>query len=185
MLKFTMWFKKGLLVALIAAMGMVSLPMINAYALGGTPAAPGQTSSDKLQKAFAREQTIYARLGKLFDNADSRLSRVQDLINRAKAKGKDVSALQAAFDAFRSAVTKSKTTYENAQGLLTSHPGFDASGNVVDAALALQTVKDLRSPLKEILQTVSPAAKGLREAVKTFREANSPNATPAPTQSGG
>ncbi len=188
----TMWFRKTLLVGLVAALGLVSVPLANAYALGtldpGTPTAPSQTISptDRLQQIFSREQVIYGKLGKLFDNANTRISKLQDLINKAKANGKDVTALQSALDAFSSAVTQAQSIYNDAQSLINSHPGFDASGNVVDRATALQTVKDLHSKLKDIRQTVISPLKALRQAIKTYREANSPNAvTPTPAQSGG
>ena len=188
----TMWFRKTLLVGFVAALGLVSVPLANAYALGpfdpGTPTAPSQTTSptDRLQRVFSREQAIYGKLGKLFDNANTRISKLQDLINKAKANGKDVSALQSALDAFKSAVQQAQSIYNDAQSLINSHPGFDASGNVVARATALQAVKDLPGKLKDIRQTVMPPLKALRQAIKAFREANSPNAaTPTPTQSGG
>ncbi len=186
-----MWFRKTLLVGLIAALGLVSIPLVNVYALGpfdpGTPTAPSQatTPTDRLQRAFSREQGIYSKLGKLFDNADSRISKLQDLINRAKANGKDVSDLQSALDAFTSALKQAQSIYNDAQSLINSHPGFDASGNVTDPTTALQTVKDLGSKLRDIRQTVVPPFKALRDAIKAYRDANSPNATPAPAQSGG
>ena len=188
----TMWFKKILLVTMVAALGLISVPLVNVYALGssdtGTPTAPSQTitQTDRLQNVFAREQTIFGKVGKLFDNVDAHISKIQDLINKAKANGRDVSDVQAALDAFSAAVKQAQSTYQDAQSLISSHPGFDASGNVVDATTALQTVKDLGGKLKNIHQTVMPTAKALREAIKSFREANSPNVTPAPTnQSGG
>ena len=187
----TMWFRKTLLVGLVAALGLVSVPLANAYALGpfdpGTPTAPSQTTSptNRLQRIFSREQTIFGKLGKLFDNASTRISKLQDRINKAKANGKDVSDLQSALDAFSSAVTQAQSIYNDAQSLINSHPGFDASGNIVDQATALQTVKDLHSKLKDIRQTVMPPLKALRQAIRAYREANSPNVTPAPTQSGG
>lgn len=187
----TMWFRKTLLVGLIAALGLVSAPLANAYALGpsdlGTPTAPGQTTTqtDRLQQAFSKEQSIFGKLGKLFDNVDSRISKLQDLINKAKANGKDVSGLQSVLDAFSSAIKQAQSIYNDAQSLINSHPGFDASGNVVDQTAALQTVKDLRGKLKDIHQTVVPPFKALRDAIRTFRQANSPKVTPAPTQNGG
>ncbi len=188
----TMWFRRTLLAGLVAALGLVSVPLANAYALGqfdpGTPTAPTQTTTPtgRLQWAFSREQTIYGKLGKLFDNAGTRISKFQDLINKAKANGKDVSGLQSALDALSSAVSQAQSIYNDAQSLINSHSGFDASGNVTDQTAALQTVRDLRGKLREIRQTVLPPFRALRQAIRAYREANSPNnVTPAPTQSGG
>jgi hypothetical protein len=187
----TMWFKKTLLAGLIAALGLVSIPLASAYASGpsdlGTPTPSNTTTipADRLQRAFAREQKIYNRLGKLFDNANPRLTRFENFIDKAKAEGKDVTALQSALNALEAALTQAQSTYQSAQGVIASHAGFDASGNVTDPAAALQTVKDLRSDLKDIRQTVIPPLKALRQAIRAFREANSPNLAPSATPSGG
>ncbi|MCL4530895.1 MAG: hypothetical protein M1282_15980 [Chloroflexi bacterium] len=188
----TMWFRKTLLVGLVAVLGLVSAPLANVYALGqfdtGTPPTPTQTTTptDRLQRAFSREQTIYGKLGKLLNNAGTRISKFQNLINKAKTNGKDVSNLQSALDAFSSAVTQAQSIYNDAQSLIASHPGFDASGNVTDQTTALQTVRDLRGKLREIRQTVLPPFRALRQEIRAYREENSPNnVMPAPTQSGG
>ena len=84
-----MWFKKSLIVAMIAAMGLSALPFVNAYAQSPNPPvtpAPGQPSSDKLQKAWAREQTIYTRIGKIFNRANSMVSKIQTKLNDAQSQ---------------------------------------------------------------------------------------------------
>jgi uncharacterized protein YoxC len=176
--------KKMFLMALVAALGLTTLPALNVYALGqtdpSTPPAPGQISTDRLEWIWAKEQRVYDRLEKFFDRVDDRISKAQGLIDRAKANGKDVSAVQAALDAFSDAVKQAKPIFESVKGVITSHPGFDSDGKVTDQSKAIDTVKDLGEKLKEIRQTLFPAAKALREAVRAFREANHPSATPTP-----
>lgn len=182
------WSKKVFLVAMITALGLASLPAMSVYALGqsdpSTPTAPGQVSTDRLEQIWAKEQERYDRWGKFFDNVDARISKAQELIDKAKANGKDVSALQAALDAFSGAVKQAKPIYESGKGVIVSHQGFDANGKVTDQTKAIGTVKDLGGKLKEIRQTIFPAAKALREAIRAFREANHPTTTPAPSSSG-
>ncbi len=175
------WFSKGLLVVTLAGLAIASVMPTAAFAISpadiGTPAAP---TYDRLQQAWAREQAVYERLGRFFGNIESRLERAQQLIDRAKANGKDVSSLQAALDAFIAAVKQARPTYESINGIVASHQGFDAAGNVVDPVKALGTVLDMRAKLSDLRQMVVPAAKALRQAIRDFRAANQPAATPTP-----
>jgi hypothetical protein len=176
-----LWVSRAWLVLTLAVVGTMSVVPANVYALGpagtGTPPAP---TYDRLQRAWAREQAVYSRLGRFFDNVDQRIQRGQQLIDRAKANGKDVTALQAALDSFSAAVKQARPTYESINGIVSSHEGFDPNGTVVDPVKAFETVLDMRGELKDIRQTVVPAAKALRQAIQDYRAANQPVATPTP-----
>ena len=145
----------------------------------GTPAVCA-AATGRLERVWAREQRVYDRLGRFFDRVDERLARGQALIDKARADGKDVSALQGALDAFTAAVKQAQPVFESGKGILSSHQGFDANGQVVDASKAIQTVMDMRAKLQEIKQIILPPARALREAIRTFRQANQPAATPTP-----
>ena len=179
-----MWIKKSLIVAVVTAMGLSTLPFVNAYAQSANPPvtpAPGQPSADKLQKLWARDQTVYARIGKILDGANSLISKIQTKLDDAKSKGKDVSSVQTALDAFSAAVKNVQPIYMDLQTIIQSHSGFDASGNETDPTEALQTVQNFKSKSEEIRQAgVREAGKALREAMQAFRQANQP-ATPTPS----
>ena len=81
---------------------------------------------------------------------DEFVAKVQKLIDRAKANGKDVSAVQAALDTFKIAVKKAQPIYESVKGLINSHQGFDTNGKVTDPEKAEETVKAMHEKLKEI-----------------------------------
>ncbi|HUI88100.1 MAG TPA: hypothetical protein VLX61_05200 [Anaerolineales bacterium] len=183
-----MWFKKSLIVAIIAALGLSAVPLVSVYAQSPNPPTtptPGQPSSDRLQKAWAREQDIYARIGKILDNASSLISKIQARLNEAKSKGKDVTSVQTALDAFSTAVNDVQPIYTQLQTIVQSHSGFDASGNVTDPTEALQTAQDFRSKVEAIRQAgVREAGKALREAIRAFRQANQ-STTPAPSSTAG
>ncbi len=174
-------FSRAATIAAMSALALVSLSAQPAYAqapvVTPTPPAPAGT---RLQLAWAREQRVYARFGTFFGKVDERIARVQDLIDRAKANGGDVSAVQAALGAFRAAVKEARPIYEGGKGIVASHQGFDDGGNVTDFVAAIETVQEMRAKLVEIRQIIRPAAVTLRQAVRDFRQANHPVPTPTP-----
>jgi hypothetical protein len=176
-------FKKTILFALVAALAVASLPLVSVSAAGTDDPQPpqGTVTNEKLEQVWARQQQAYEKLGKGFERSDEFIARAQKLIDRAKANGKDVTALQAALDAFEAAVKEAHPTYEGGKGIINSHQGFDANGKVTDAEKAKETVRTMGEKLKEIKSAMDGTGKALREAIKAFREANPrPTKTPAP-----
>ena len=172
-------FKKTILFALVAALAVASLPFVSVAAQGANDPTPptGEVSNEKLEQAWARQLKAYERMGK----TDEFVAKAQQLIDRAGAKGKDVSAVQAALDAFVESAKDAKPIYESAKGIINSHQGFDADGKVTDPAKAKETVKAMREKMQEVRTAMDGAGKALHEAIKAFREANPrPEKTPAP-----
>ena len=172
-------FKKTMLFALVAALAVASLPFVSVAAQGANDPTPpaGQVFNEKLEKAWAHQLKMYERMGK----ADEFAAKVQQLIDRASAKGKDVSAVQAALDAFNAALKDAKPIYESAKGIINSHQGFDANGKVTDSAQAKETVKALHEKMQAIKTAMNGTGKALHEAIKVFRAANPrPEKPPTP-----
>lgn len=173
-------FKKTILVALVAALGLASLPFVSVSAMGvndPTPPPAWQVSNEKLEKAWAHQLKMYERMGK----AEEFVGKVQKLLDKASANGKDVSAVQAALDAFNASIKDAKPIYENAKGIINSHQGFDANGKVTDSEKAKETVKAMHDKMQEIKAAMDGTGKALRDAIKAFREANPrPVKTPKP-----
>jgi len=163
-------FRKTLLVALVAALGLASLPFVGVSALGSDDPQPpqGVVSNEKLEKVWARQLKMYQRIGR----TDAFITRIQGLLDKAAAHGKDVSAVQSALDAFTAAAKDAKPIYESMHGIVNSHQGFDADGKVTDPEKAQETVKAMADKLKEIKTTMNGTGKALHEAIKAFREAN-------------
>lgn len=176
-------FKKTWLVVGILALGFASLPPAGAFALSvsnpiSTPTPPPHKGVDRMEQAWAREQTIYNKLGDFFNNVNQRIARWQKLINKAKANGKDISTLQSALNNLSEAVAQARPIFQGTGGIISSHMGFDENGNVTDQGQALTTVKDLGEKFKEIHLLLSDSVKTFREAVRAFRQANAPTGTP-------
>jgi DNA repair ATPase RecN len=179
--KIAMGFRKALLILVVAVLGVVSVPTVSALALAAAdPTPPPATLADqRLEQVWARLQADHARMAVIFDFADQRIARMQQLIDRAKANGKNVNDLQAALDNLQNAVKQARPIFESTNGVIASHQGFDADGNVTDTTTALQTVKDLAGKYEDIRTTVQPALQAFRQAVQGFRQTNSPAPTPS------
>ena len=179
-------FRKFLPISLLAAfiLGMVALAFP-----GGTVAAQAPTPPVKdpqaqlarinarLEKLFQAEQKMLDKQAENLDKLDKLTTRVADLIAKAKANGKNTSALEAAMAAFKSKEADARTKHLKAAELIKAHAGFDANGKVTDRAQARDTVKNGHDLLREARQTIVEAAKDFREAVKSWRDANKPKAT--------
>ena len=171
------------LLVLIAVLGLAVMPFASAFAAGEKDPTPppqpvGQISNERLEQVWARQLRIYERMGR----TDELTAKVQKLIDRAKTNGKDVSAVQAALDAFEAAAKEAHPIYESAKGIINSHQGFDGNGKVTDPAQARETVKAMREKFKEIHDIMNGTGKSLREAIRAFRQANprpQPTLTPA------
>jgi hypothetical protein len=174
-------FKKTILFALLTVLGLASLPFVNVSAAGEydpTPPPQGQISDERLERVWVSQLRVYERIGR----TDEFVDRVQKLIDRAKANGKDVSTVQAALDAFKAAAKDAQPIYESIKGIINSHQGFDSDGKVTDPEKAKETVKAMHEKFKEIRETMNGTGKTLHEAIKAFREANPrPQPTPTPT----
>jgi hypothetical protein len=176
--------RKTILLAIVAALGLASLPFVSVFAAGEyDPPAPGQRqiSNERLERIWARQLRLYEWIGNGFEREDSFIDRVQDRIDRAEANGKDVSGVQAALDAFEAALKDAHPIYQRANGIVNSHQGFDENGNVTDPEKAQETITAMREKLKEIKDTLDGTRSALLEAIKAFREANPrPQSPPAP-----
>ncbi|HSA99259.1 MAG TPA: hypothetical protein VLE49_01325 [Anaerolineales bacterium] len=176
-----MLFRKTILFALVAALGLASLPFASASAAGqyDPPVPPQrQLTNERLERIWARQLRMYERFGR----TDELVAKAQQLIDRAKAKGKDVSAVQTALDAFAAALKKAQPIYESIKGIVNSHQGFDSSGKVTDPVKAQETITAMRGKFKEIKAAMNGTGKALREAIREFRAANPrPQRSPTPT----
>jgi hypothetical protein len=176
------FLKKTVLFALAVTLTLAAFPLTGASAAGQRdPATPpsNPTLHARLEKVWARQLRLYDRFGR----ADVLIDKAQRLVDRAKDNGRDVSAVQAALDAFAAATKAAHPTYESMKGIVNSHPGFDENGKVTDPAKARETVQSMREKIREIKTIMNGTGRALREAIKAFREAN-PHLQPASTPTG-
>lgn len=167
-------FKKMILAVMVAALVFAAFPVTSVFAQGENPAPTGEVRNEKLEKAWARQLNIYERLGNGFDGLDAQIAKFQERIDKAASKGKNVTALQAALDAFEAASKTAQPIYDSIESIVNSHEGFDANGKVTDAEQAKSTLQEMGAKLKEVKSSMDGTGKALHEAFKAFREANKP-----------
>ena len=170
-------FKKTVLFAFILAVAMAGVPRLRASAAGAyDPPVPasGQISNERLERIWMRQLRLYERIGRGFEQEQAFVERVQALIDRAEANGKDASAVQTALNAFKMAIKDAHPLYESARGIVNAHQGFDSAGRVTDPQRARETVDTMRAKLRELRTAMDGTGRALREAIRAFREANPP-----------
>jgi hypothetical protein len=192
MSKLIAFFKKFALTALVLAIGLVALPASSASAAGLQDETPPATTlpanevapvpardNARLEKVWARAQTVYQRQSERLSKSDEFITRAQSLIDKANQKGWDTSVVQAALNAFSAVIPAAQAAHNPGVTIIASHNGFDADGKVTDQAAAVETVKALSQVLKDTRLAMNGTSHALREAVKAFRDAHRPVQAPA------
>lgn len=178
MFKIIFLIKKALLVVMILGIGFAALPAVDVYAAGSSdetePPVSTEDRAARLEHIWARQLAAYERQGKLLENANIIIGRVQSLIDKATEKGLDASAVQEALDVFEAALQDARPIHQSANGIVTSHKGFDENGKVTDPEQAKETIKELGQHLRDFRATMDGTGKALKDAIREFWKNNRP-----------
>ena len=174
----------SLLAALIVGAAVFAFPAGTVAAQSPTPQPQDpQTRINlvniRLQMMLRLEKATLNRMTRRFDRLDQLITRVETLVDRAKENGKDVAALEAALTEFKAKESEARGVLDSVSSLLEVHPGFDDNGKVTDRETARTTLEDGHAQFQEIRSIMGDSLKNLQEAVKAWREANPPEATPS------
>ena len=166
----------SLSVAGMVLAGVITAPASTALAQPATPPA-GQSRlakarDERLERWYQREQAWLSLQQVHLNTMNEVANKVQQFITTQQSKGKDVSALQAALDTFKSQIASAQSAHNTAASVLSAHQGFGADGQVVDADQARQTLIDARQSLRDAHRIMLQAAHDLRTAFREWREAN-------------
>ena len=166
--------KKIILAVSAAALVFAAFPVTSVFAADDTPPASGEVSNEQLEKVWSRQLRAYEKLGRAFEDVDAHIAKFQERIDKAAESGKDVTALQAALDAYESSLKSAQPIYASMESIVNIHAGFDANGKVTDAEQAKSTMGEIRAKMQEVKSAMGDSFKALREALKAFRDANKP-----------
>lgn len=141
-------------------------------AITRTPVGPFIRDAEKaaLSNFYKREQSWLNLQVTHLQQANQVASTAQQLIDAAKAEGKDTSALETALAQFNADIAQAQVSHDNAANILASHSGFDGSGNVTDIQAAYHTVVDARVAMRNAHGLIVQAVTTLRQAIITWRQ---------------
>lgn len=165
----------------VAVLGLALASVAPALAAEGTPEPSGERDGRRLTLMYKKLQRWLDLQAKHLERAGAGTAKVQQLIDRAKAEGKDTSALEAALAAFRASLADAQAKHDEAANILRTHAGFDDNGQVTDKELAKRTLESAGQALKEAHQILRDAEHALKVAIREWRQANRPNRQPTAT----
>ncbi len=147
-------------------------------ASAATPATGVDYSN--LQMAYANAQVALKGQQNRIDLAKQIAANAQTFIDAQKANGKDTSSLDAALANYNAQFASAQTVHNQAGSVLSTHAGFDANGVVTDSTQAKQTLRSVRDYLRQAHTLIASSSQALHSALRVFRQANRPVATPQP-----
>jgi hypothetical protein len=167
--------------AVSALMAVTAVVSMLAYAPAPVYAQSGGTDGGKrnaaLEAALVRLNDWNTKQEINLRHAGTAGDKLQKLIDKAKAKGKDTAALETALAVYRTALTGAQADHDNAAAILSGHAGFDDAGKVTDAKAAKQTLESGRKALNDAHVKLAQAVTNLHAAINDWRNAN-----PAPSK---
>ncbi len=156
------WFFILMSGTVIAGLLLAALPEA---ALASTP-TQAQTVLQNMLKSSKAQQRHYSNL---FTKADKLVTKAQNQILRAQAKGKDTTAIEAALATFQPQLADAKADWMVAQNAIMSHAGFDDTGTMTDEAMARDTTNTIGQSQLSMRSTFDPAYKIFQKAYNKFK----------------
>ncbi len=154
------------------AIAFFAFSPVSVYAQDETPPVESTPDPTRLQEIYSREQQALTRQDEIASIVSEGIARAQNLIAKGSAASLDTSTLSAALAQFESSLATAQAAHDSAAAILAAHTGFDEAGNVIDAALARQTVRSAGEALKSASATFKSAREALRSALQNWMEAN-------------
>jgi uncharacterized protein YhaN len=156
----------ALLVALVAC----------GISAGSASAAPTGEGAGRQNAALSRQ---YKQQQQRLRLQEARLTRageyavkIDGVIAKLTAKGKNTAALEQAVAAFRTAIGQARAEWQAAADTLASHAGFNDAGTVSNADQARTTLQGAPGHMQSVHTIARDAYKSLHQAVAAYRKAN-------------
>ena len=146
---------------LVAALALVTVSAapLKEPSLAPTRTYQGETLKQDMSAYLQMEQSWLTLQTGHIQSCNQVAATTQQLIDALKAEGKDPASLETALAAYNADIAKAVPEHATAETVLTTHTGFDASGNVLDLQAAFKTLVDgqnaLRSAHADIVEAVT------------------------------
>lgn len=147
------------------------IPTSIVYAQSEEP--PAQTEGNdrwarRLAWLYQKELKLLDRQQERLENTAQVAGKVEEMISKAREKGLDVSALEAALQDYQAGVAEAQMEHNEAAEILETHAGFDENGNVTDIQAAKETVREAHKHLMQAHRTLEQNARQLRMAIRQW-----------------
>jgi hypothetical protein len=157
--------------AVLAALIAVGISFGSASAAPAAKPTPANPNT-ALSHTYKLEQDRLKLQDVRLKNAILYAGKIDDLIAKLKAKGKDTAALEQAVAAFRAEIAKARAEWQAASTTLSTHAGFDAAGKVTDADQARATLKNAHGHMEQAHTSARAAYVKLHAAIVAYRKAH-------------
>ncbi len=136
-----------------------------------TPVAPlaKDAAEAALSNIFKREQNWLNIQNSHLQEASQIASTTQQLIDVAKAEGKDTSVLESALAQFNASIASAQADHNQAGNIINAANGFDGNGSVTDLSSAHQTVENARLSLRSAHNSIIQATRDLARALHNWK----------------
>lgn len=112
------------------------------------------------------------RIDKFIIKTEEVKNRMDESIEKLKAKGIDTSKLEEDRTKFNDLVTQAKNSQKNTAGLFATHSGFETSGKVTDNKAAQKFIQEVTDSQKETIKKLREASRQVIQFVKDYRKLN-------------
>lgn len=168
----TVWsMMAGLAIAVIVLIGGVSVPTPTMASPSETSpiATPRPPANPVLEQGFKQAKTQLKQLAKKLKQMNKKVGKAQNFINKQAAKGKDVSTIQAALNAFKTQLSAAQAAQNTAQQILAAKAGFNNKGKVINPEQAQQTVSNAKQALDQAKNILRQAAADFDRAMEAYK----------------
>jgi hypothetical protein len=171
---------KRVLIAVLVTLGLAALAAFavsaapvdgHPLAITRTPLKPllGDAARAALSNFYKREQNFLNVQSTYLQKAGQLAATTQQVIDAAKAEGKDPAALEAALAQFNADIAQAQSLHDQAANILGAHSGFDNNGDVTNVQDAHQTLLDARLKLRSAHSLIIQAIHTLDRVILDWR----------------
>jgi CHASE1-domain containing sensor protein len=162
-IRWTRWFAVALtFVLLFSSFGVTA-------AAGRSPLASQETRNAELERNYQLRKQQLRSVDEMLQRGERRAAEISQLIQRAKAEGKNTTALQQALADYRAKLISAQAAWRAAAAKLAAHVGFTDAGKVSNTDQAAATMRAAGAYLESSYLTLRGAEDALNRALAVRR----------------
>ena len=164
-IRWTRWIAVALTVVLLFGSFGVTAAAGRSAAETGAP----ETRNAELERSYQLRKQQLRQVEEMLRRGERRAAEISQMIERAKAEGKDTTAIAQALVAYRAKLVSAQAAWRAASAKLTAHVGFTDAGKVSNTDQAAATMKAAGAYLEASYLTLRGAEEALNRALAATR----------------